>query len=271
MSSLPKGTISLTFGDQGENHAGMQIIGSPAERGFNLEDLTRASNYFTERGFQTEIIPVHEKLPAEIYSSVPAGLVDAYLLVVKNGVSAFVSPDYLYLEQYNLKMDKKALMRGRVVNKIARWNLCYDDVGQEADYDSGKGTIVPFSTVPLISGVREQLAGLFGIPRPIAEMNFYYDVNKCGIGYHGDTERKIVMCCRLGESMTLSYQWHIGPERVGEQIRLMLEHGDLYVMSEKAVGYDWKKSVVDVGVGGKSKKVPLPTLRHAAGCAKYVD
>ena len=266
---LPKGTISLTFGDQGENHAGMQIIGKPAERGFGLEELTTAADFFTERGLNCEILPIHEKLPVEIYGSLPAGVLDAYLLVVKNGVSAFVSPDDLYLEQLGLGLiDKKALMRGRVVNKVARWNLCYDDMGQTADYEHGKGTIVSFSSVPLISLVREELAALFGIPPPIAELNYYYDVAKCGIGYHGDTERKILMCCRLGESMTLSYQWHIGKERVGEQLRLKLDHGDLYVMSEKAVGYDWKKSVFTLSDG---TRVPLPTLRHAAGCRKYVD
>jgi hypothetical protein len=31
----------------------------------------------------------------------------------------------------------------------------------------------------------------------------------------------------------------------------------MYVMSEKAVGFDWKKRIV-------------PTLRHAAGCDKYI-
>jgi hypothetical protein len=36
----------------------------------------------------------------------------------------------------------------------------------------------------------------------------------------------------------------------------MLNHGDLYVMSEKAVGQDWKRKVI-------------PTLRHAAGAKKY--
>ena len=37
-----------------------------------------------------------------------------------------------------------------------------------------------------------------------------------------------------------------------------IEHGDMYIMSEKATGFDWKS---------KSKY----TLRHAAGCQKYTD
>ena len=37
----------------------------------------------------------------------------------------------------------------------------------------------------------------------------------------------------------------------------MINHGDIYVMSEKATGYDWKKR-------------NRLTVRHAAGCEKYL-
>lgn len=36
----------------------------------------------------------------------------------------------------------------------------------------------------------------------------------------------------------------------------MLHYGDLYIMSKKAVGTDWKKKII-------------PTLRHTAGNSKY--
>jgi len=42
-----------------------------------------------------------------------------------------------------------------------------------------------------------------------------------------------------------------------KRVKLSLNDGDIYVMSEKASGYDWKK-----------KK--LLTLRHAAGCEKFL-
>ena len=37
----------------------------------------------------------------------------------------------------------------------------------------------------------------------------------------------------------------------------MLNHGDFYVMSEKTVGFDWKRK-------------SILTLRHAAGAKKYL-
>jgi len=44
---------------------------------------------------------------------------------------------------------------------------------------------------------------------------------------------------------------------VGERIKIMLNDGDMYVMSDKSVGRDWKQS-------------SILTLRHAAGADKYL-
>jgi hypothetical protein len=38
-------SITLTFGDQAENHKGMQIIGQMAETGFDLEDFNQEKFY----------------------------------------------------------------------------------------------------------------------------------------------------------------------------------------------------------------------------------
>ena len=92
-----------------------------------------------------------------------------------------------------------------------------------------------------------------------AEGNYYFNAQKCGIGFHGDLERRRVIGLRLGATMLLHYQWHYRGERVGNRIVLTLNHGDLYVMSEKAVGTDWHKKIIY-------------TLRHAAGVegSKYL-
>jgi len=88
------------------------------------------------------------------------------------------------------------------------------------------------------------------------EANYYYDVDNCGIGYHGDAERRKVVAFRMGETMPIHFQWYQKSLPVGENVKIMLEDGDMYIMSDKAVGTDWMK-----------KKEG--TLRHAAGCDKY--
>jgi hypothetical protein len=90
----------------------------------------------------------------------------------------------------------------------------------------------------------------------IAEGNYYYDHKRCGIGFHGDKERVVVYAARLGASMPLHFQWFHRSLPVGKRIIIPLDGGDVYVMSEKAVGADWMHS---------SKL----TLRHATGCAAF--
>jgi hypothetical protein len=91
-----------------------------------------------------------------------------------------------------------------------------------------------------------------------AEGNYYYDITKCGIGYHGDSERRRVVGVRIGATLPLRYQWFYQSKSIGPFINFNLEHGDIYIMSEKAVGTDWKSS-------------NIPTLRHAAGCDKFIN
>jgi hypothetical protein len=83
-------------------------------------------------------------------------------------------------------------------------------------------------------------------------------VSKCGIGYHGDAERRKVVAVRMGASMPLYYQWYQHSNPIGEPIEVSLGDGDMYIMSEKAVGQDWLKKNV-------------ATLRHATGCKKYTN
>lgn len=159
-----------------------------------------------------------------------------------------------------LDYDKKAFMYGREVQKKARHNLCFGDFDQEPDYGSGKGRVISFARLPVLAHIRKYLPQMFGEKAKDlqAEANLYYDVTECGIGFHGDSERRIVIGIRLGETFPLVYQWYYRSHPVGPRIDLTLHHGDIYIMSEKASGFDWKRKII-------------PTLRHAAGCDKYIN
>jgi len=128
-----------------------------------------------------------------------------------------------------------------------------------------KGTIYKFTDLPLTNKIRETLPTLFGekANNLLAEGNYYYDLEKTGIGFHGDSERKDVIGVRTGEDeesgFPLHYQWFQNRNPIGERVQIDLKNGDIYVMSEKAVGRDWKRS-----------KDSLLTLRHAAGGPQYL-
>ena len=256
--------ITITFGDQAENHVGMQKIGQLANEGFTPEDLLSSKEIFEQIGATTEYIDL---IRDDIISDKPAGI-----LVVRNAVNVFKNcfdlnfdQDDLYNELVSLDWDKKALMRGRVVNKIARWNLCFSNENQEPDYEIGNGRIISWNDVPCLRIIRNLLPEFFNNDKAKdleCEGNYYYDPKKCYIGYHGDTERKKVIAFRLSSanstpSFPIYYQWYYKSEKVGEPITIPLNSGDMYIMSEKAVGTDWKKR-------------NTYTLRHATGLEKNI-
>ena len=253
--------MSITFGDQAENHVGMQVLGAAAACGFTIDDLRAARLTFDQLGYVTELVDLH----AGVEGAEPAAV-----LVIRGGAAALLGElgeesdgggvvDGLADEQLALDVDTKAFMRGRIVNKRARYNLCYAEESQEPDYAHKRGRIVAFREVPHLDRVRDFLPHFLG-PKAdglVAELNLYHDVRSCGIGFHGDTERRIVVCVRLGETLPLHYQWFHRGAPVGDPICFSFDHGDVYVMSEKAVGFDWRQS-------------SRLTLRHAAGCEKYL-
>jgi hypothetical protein len=244
---------TITYGDVAENHAKMQKIGTLHENGYSIEKLLEIEEKLKSIGLITEMINLNEDIDESFE--------EARVLVIRGAVQHIFSEleldtKDLMEENDNLTMDKHALMRGRVVNKHARWNLCFADEDQEPNYEDGKGRIVSWSHIPMMSRIREVIAEWTEDVPLNAEANYYYDISKCGIGFHGDGERKKVVAIRMGETMPLYYQWYQNSNPVGKLFEITLNDGDMYIMSEKAVGFDWLK-----------KKVA--TLRHAAGSKKY--
>lgn len=237
-------TFTITFGDMAENHKGMQIIGKQLESGYTLSDILDIYQYFIHIYAKTKLIDLGN---------------NAYVLVVKHGLSKLLNNnvDNFINEQLSLQKDTKAFMYGRVVNKHARHNLCFGSSNQEPNYELGKGRIYSFENLPYLNELRNKLKNIHHKNNNIvAEGNYYYDVSKCGIGYHGDSERKIVIGVRIGQPLPLYYKWYKNNKQISHRIEIKLDGNDIYFMSEKATGNDWKKKLI-------------PTLRHATGSKKY--
>jgi hypothetical protein len=251
---IKKSTITLTFGDSAENHVGMEQLGKRVEagKGFTCDELLAIQSELEEYDITCEYHSLN---------TVPKTAA-ASALIIKDGVNKLLgsvdAAKKMFEEQACLNVDKHAFMYGRVVNKHARWNLCFDDFDQEPEYSAGKGRVINLDKLPLTTALYKVLPEFFGekANELKGEGNYYYDISKCGIGFHGDSERRKVIGVRLGAPLPLHYQWFQEGKPVGERIILPLNGGDIYIMSEKAVGTDWK-----------SKKIL--TLRHATGCDKF--
>ena len=263
LDKIKKESWSVTICESGENHTGMEIIGEKAEAGFSIQELKEAEAKFQEAGASTEYFDL-KTLGLGIDEERFDRAEEAGVLIVRNGVQILGGKKYEFRhEMKNIDCDKKYydVRRSKVLNKNARHNVCFDYRDQEPDIANKKGRIVNINSLKNLKSVISNLYLYFGDKAKglIAELNHYYDVKKCGIGFHGDTERRIVICVRLGESFPLHYYWYENSKRVGQRITLPhLNEGDIYIMSDKAVGYDWKL-----------RRNNRLTLRHSAGCAKF--
>jgi hypothetical protein len=272
-----KGTITLTFGEVAESHVGMQKIGKEADEGFSLKDLEKTKKKFHKRGYKTLLVHLNDFLPKEEWPGISEmekqqlrkakedESSGAYVLVIRNGLKALTGDDGsdILTEMLLYKWDTMLYNERRniVQNKNARYNVNFDKEKQVEDFSNGKGTTISWSEVPILTKIKKKLDLAFGekAQELKCEGNLYYETSKeTGIGYHGDTERKKVIGVRLGKQMNIHWMWYFDNLPRGTNFSTILNPGDIYCMSEKTVGTDWRKA--------PKKKY---ALRHAAGAPKY--
>jgi hypothetical protein len=245
---------TLTFGDRAENQKGMEIIGNFAQKGLSVAELREIEVYLVTLGMECRLIPLGQLVPHQ-------STAEAAVLVIQNGVNGLLKDskgeDAMYKELRSMPKDTTYLNSfGKVANKKARHNNTLADYDQAPDIPNGKGTVLNFKDYPTTGKLRDAIGELVSYSSLVGELNHYYDAEKCSIGWHGDEERKIAIGARFGygaNDFPLKFQWYMKGKPIGCEGKVELHAGDVYIMSEKAVGYDtWAKPWI-------------PTLRHSAG------
>ncbi len=237
--------LTHTFSECVENHAGMETIGTKRDRGLSTATLLK-----------------HGALEGGEVHRLSHGDERASVVVFRNGVDKLLGEggaDALFRESTDQAFDDKFLnvKRKVVQNKHGRLNNCYADQAQAPDIPNGRGTVIAFNSAPCMKKLRAKLPALLGkdVEKLYAESNLYTDVRKkaVGIGFHGDTERSVVVGVRLGKAQQpLRFLWYQKSKVISKEHVIKLNHGDIYAMSWKATGHDWKRS-------------SLKTLRHGVG------
>ena len=252
--------ICLTFGEQAENHVGMEMRGNGlSKNGYNDDDFQKLRGFFEPKGFKVETLDLC-KISNKLQFP------KAKVLVIRNGVFGLrIFKDKLMSDLEKCEWDKKYYdtRRGKVLNKHARYNLCFGNESQEPDYENKKGRVVAYKDLWRLKSIRKQLIAILHESDLQCEGNYYQNLNKMGIGFHGDSERKKVIGINLTNpnniERELHYKWYKNGAIVSDTCKIKLRSGDIYIMSEKASGYDWKRR-------------GIYTLRHSAGVkdSKYL-
>ena len=253
-------TWSLTVGNGGENHTGVEFLGKlrKAGEGWDLDRLLYAKGILENVFGKTVNLYNLNKECLEGVNIPGNHPKDAYLMVVRD----FLTPEVheaFKAEMKSYEWDRKYwdTRRSKVLNKLARANVCYGKKGRKANYEARQGTIIGYDESPLVGNLLQVVEILMKDKDLIVEGNQYDDVAKNGIGPHGDTERVCVACLRVGASMPMKFGMFWDCKVRGKPFETIINGGDLYFMSEKAVGAEWKC---------RSKWI----WRHCAGAPKYL-
>jgi hypothetical protein len=254
-------TWSLTVGNGGENHTGMEFLGNLRKKGqgWKLKRLLRAKGILEDIfGLKVDLYNLNQLCLAGIQIPADKKPKDAYLMVVRNFLKKKVYKAFIK-EMQSYEWDRKYYdtRRKKVLNKLARANVCWGPKGRKPDYENKKGTIIGYDQSPLVLRLKQVVEILMQDKDLVVEGNQYDDVKKNGIGGHGDTERVCVACLRLGEAMMMKFGMFWNCLLRGKPFQTLINGGDLYFMSEEAVGAEWKC---------RSKWI----WRHAAGAPKYL-
>ena len=143
---MTKQAMCITFGEQSENHAGMKMYGNGlSERGYSITELEKFAKKYEDIGGKSELI----RLDENIERVDPAGV-----LILRGGIDKIMSVEGyhfgscdIYKELLELKWDDKYwdTRRSKVLNKRARWNVCFGEKGNAPDYENKMGRVIGYN------------------------------------------------------------------------------------------------------------------------------
>ena len=180
----------------------------------------------------------------------------------KNGIDLLIGSDAaakLYKEQDEIRYSGRFLDKGKLKIRRAHKTMAFGVEGRDASDDYTQPTVTAFSEVPMMDKIRTSLQNLLGNRTADLEVDgtkYHTSFHEKGDdgkpmkknsnkGWHGGDKRTIVIGVCLGAPVTLSFIWRLPGSQKNlddTKVSVSLTHGDVYVMSEIAIGSNWKSS-----------------------------
>lgn len=194
----------------------MDIDEEGTTRAVTNDELDDIQEYFTKKESRTYLMNLkkHDDEP------------DARVLLVKNGIK------WIGANKEKLYEEISAIDKSHMVRKSLCWSYCATNLKRLPEL--GK----------IQQGI-DCMANQLGMPHLtglLAEASVYEN-DFSGERYRGDDHgNSPVIGCNLGNDQFICFRSFFRHEMYGNEIKIKLEHGDMYFLSEEAVGIGWRKT-----------------------------
>ena len=230
-------SITLNFCDNIESN---DNIGEESDYGFSNNDILRVHSQFSET---SEIYNLKDMLPPSI-QDIP----DVFILIIRNNGNNILDQllQILITSESNsdgiitgVQWDTEKYKNGQIKQSKEKYKLIFKDLYEEykinSNYQLNKGTIYNYKRIPQLEYIKCFFESILYGPFVI-EGNCYYNKKECYTSMHRDKKRKKVIGLKLGGSSPLNFRWYHGTIRCSETKTIILNHGDIYILSELATG-----------------------------------
>ena len=232
----------LTFSDVISHSSKMKEIGIPCSSGFKNEDLMRM---FSVLPIGTaELHNIRDILPSTFYN-----IPDSYVLIMRSTFKSFsdeIIKVFTSEESNNIEgqitgvnWDRERFHNGRIVeNKLNHkllFNDMYDGYKSFPNIEENIGTIYNSRRIESIRQLHILLESTMGSGLFI-EGTSYYDINQCYTPFGQEKKKKKIIGLCIGNSIPLCFKWFHNTQITSDIYKIILNHGDLFIMSEMAAG-----------------------------------
>lgn len=235
-------TATITLSENIMHFSSMQNFGQKAENGFSNDDLIKVYNLFPSG--TCEIINLKDILPKTLYE-----IPDAYILIIREQFKIYADEilnTMISQEGSNsegiitgVSWDDYRIHNSKLVESKLHKKLVFLDIQElyKLPFSTieNRGTIYNIRRIPHLFKLNEVFNSLFN-ERLYAEGTYYYNTNECYTPMHQKKERKKVINLHLGSSFPLHFCWYHQSQKVSDMKTIQINHGDLYIMSEIAIG-----------------------------------
>ena len=229
-------SFTLTFSDASP----VKRVGKNAKNGFSIAELRKMCIDFGKKGFECEWIDLNAAMPpCHVLINTPK----AAVLVIRKGVSWFKSEaDDLLLKLKSLQWNEQVWLKHKLVKNPMRRHLKFG----EKQYVSDEGLVVALKACPDIMKIRDSLNEMYSYRSVNFEVegDHYYDMERCGRDSFGDWDKRMLVGLQVGATMKMAFTWWYQESKFSTPVEIELHHGDIFVLSDKAVGHDIHRKAI---------------------------